>query len=74
MENNTKRDEIRIQRRGAKVVSVWVKADSPVNAERIFHQARMNQLNHDLEVTRFDFMRGQFEPIGYGWMAARRIR
>lgn len=69
-----KRDDIRIQRRGVKVVSVWVKADSAVNAERIFHQARMDQLSQDLELTRFDYARGPFESIGSGWMAARRIR
>lgn len=73
MENNTKRDDIRIQRRGAKVVSVWVKADSPEDAAMVFHQARMFQLNQDIELARFELARGPFEPIGSGWMAARRI-
>jgi len=67
-----KREDIRIQRRGAKVMSVWVKAETPAAAESVFHQVRMDGLNQDAELSRFDLARGPFESIGAGWMAARR--
>jgi hypothetical protein len=72
MESKINRDDIRIQRRGAKVMSVWIKAGSPANAEAIFHQALIDQLNQDIELSRFKLSRGPFEPLGAGWMVSRR--